>query len=476
MAMSKSKKIILLSIGGFVALLVLIAVTLIYFVDASVYKPRLQAAASEAFGMEVNIGGRFGIGFFPGMLLTMNDVHIRNQGKELVVAEEVRLGLELLPLLHNELHITNISLIHPKITIELGADGKYNFEKPQADGATLPAVNLAEIALSGGTLLYADKQSGGGFDAGDCNLDLRNLLLAGGGTDIKKDISFTAELLCGKIRTKDYTASDLKLSANAKNGTFDFKPVTMGIFGGQGSGSMRADYSGATPLYHVRFVLPQFRIEKLLKTQSPETVTSGPMDFSMNLSLQGRTAQKIKQSATGEAALRGKNLTLKGHDLDLEFSRFESSQNFNLVDVGAFVFAGPVGMVVTKGYNFANVLKGSGGTSTIRTFVSRWKIERGVMYVQDVAMATNRHRMALLGGLDIVNARFVDVTLALVNPKGCAEVQQKISGPFEKPVVEQPNILESIAGPAIKLLKKGRKLLPGGECDVIYTGTVAAPR
>jgi AsmA protein len=475
MAKSKSRKIILLSLGGFVALLVLVAVTMMYFVDANVYKPRLQAAASEALGMEVSVGGRLGIGFFPGMLLTMNDVHIRNQGKELVVAEKVRLGLDLLPLLHDEFRITQISLIHPKITIELGADGKYNFEKPQAAGATLPAANLAKISLSGATLGYTDKQSGGGFDAGDCSLDLRHLLLAGGGTDIMKDLSYTAELNCGEVRTKDYSVTDLKLTANAKNGVFDFKSITMKIFGGQGSGSVQADYSGAAPLYHVGFSLLQFRIEELLKTRSPNKIAEGAMDFSMKLSLQGKAVKEMEESASGEAGLRGENLTLNGHDLDLEFTRFETSQNFNLVDVGAYFFAGPVGLAVTKGYNFANVLKGSGGVSAIPAFVSHWKVERGVMYAQDVAMATNRHRMALLGGLDITNARFVDVTLALLDNKGCAVVRQKISGPFDKPLVEQPSILKSLAGPAIKLLKKGRNLLPGGECEVIYTGSVASP-
>ena len=475
MPMSKAKKIILFSIGGILVLLVLIAVALRYFVDASVYKPRLQAAASEALGMDVSIGGRLGIGFLPGMRLIMNDVHIRNQGKEFVVAKEARLGIALLPLLQNEFRITKITLIHPSITIELGADGKYNFENPQAAGATLPAVDLARMSLSGATILYADKQTGGGFDAGDCDLNLRHLLRAGGGSDIMKHVSFNAELRCGKIQTKDYAVTDLALSVKAKNGVFDFKPVTLGIFGGQGSGSVRADYSGTDPLYQVGYSLQQFRIEELLKTLSPETIAEGAMDFSMDLTLQGKTAQELKQSASGEVTLQGENLTLNGHDLDQEFSRFESSQNFSLLDVGAYFFAGPVGLAVTKGYDFANLLKGSGGVSPIPTFVSKWKVKNGVMYAQDVAMATHKYRMALLGGLDIANARFVDVRLALLDDKGCAVVEQKIKGPFVKPVVEQPNIFTSLAGPAIKLLRKGRRLLPGGGCDVIYTGTVASP-
>jgi len=44
-----------------------------------------------------------------------------------------------------------------------------------------------------------------------------------------------------------------------------------------------------------------------------------------------------------------KNLTLNGRDLDQELSRFESSQHFNLVDVGAFFFAGPVQKLFNMG-------------------------------------------------------------------------------------------------------------------------------
>jgi AsmA protein len=55
-------------------------------------------------------------------------------------------------------------------------------------------------------------------------------------------------------------------------------------------------------------------------------------------------------------------------------------------------------------------------------------------------------------------------------------LNQKISGPFQKPVVEKPNILVSLAGPALKLLKKGRDILPGGKCEVIYAGSVAPPK
>lgn len=475
--MSKSLKIILFAVGGFVGLLVFTAAALVLFVDANVYKPRLESAASAALGMDVRVGGRLGIGFFPGLLVSLEDVHIRNRGADVAFAKEARLGIDLLPLLEKGVRIGRIVLRHPRISIERNRDGRFNFEKPEATGGTLPALDLARVSLSDGTLLYTDKQSGEGFEAGDCSLDVRRLRLSSGKSlDPMKDLSFEGELACGEIRKDDFAVSDLKFSAGGKNGIFDLKPVAMRVFGAQGSGSLQADFSGAVPLHHVRFSLSQFHIEEVFKALSPQKVAEGRMDFSASLSMRGKTVDEMRQTMEGQISLRGENLTLNGIDLDQEFSRFESSQNFNLVDVGAFFFAGPFGLVVTKGYNFASIFQGSGGRSEIRTLVSGWKVEHGVAQAQDVAMATNENRIALQGRLDFVNERFEDVTMALIDTKGCPKVRQKIRGTFAKPVVEKPSILGALTGPALGLLKKGTDLFPGGKCEVFYAGSVAPPK
>ena len=343
-------------------------------------------------------------------------------------AKQARLGIDLLPLLQKKVRIGRIALKQPRISIERDSDGKFNFEKSEVSDKPLPVLDLAKISFSDGTIVYTDQQSGQGFKAGNCNLDLRRLRLSGGARpDLMKRLSFTAQLACGEIRKNDLTVSDLQLTANGKNGVFELKPVTMRIFGAQGSGSIQADFSGSVPRYHVRYSLPQFRSEEFFKTLSPQKVAQGPMDFSANLSMQGKTLSEMKQTADGEVSLRGENLALDGIDLDRVLSRFESSQNFNLVDVGAFFFAGPIGLAVTKGYNFASIFQGSGGHSEIRTLVSDWKVERGVAQAQDVAMATNENRIALQGGLDFVNERFNDVTMATIDAKGCATVRQKIT-------------------------------------------------
>jgi uncharacterized protein involved in outer membrane biogenesis len=293
--------------------------------------------------------------------------------------------------------------------------------------------------------------------------------------DLVKSFAYTAELACGEIRTKDLTVADLKVSVAGTDGVFDLKPVTMRLFGGQGSGSIRVDFSGSAPLYHIQYSLSQFRIAEFLKALSPKHTAEGSMDFSANWSMQGKTPNELKRTANGAASLHGEHLTLNGRDLDRELSRYESSQSFNLVDLGAFFFAGPLGLAVTKGHDFARIVQGSGGTSTIRTLVSDWKVERGVAQATDVALATNKHRIALKGGLDFVNERFADVTVALIDARGCPRVRQTIRGPFRRPVVEKPSVLTFLTGSALKLLNQARDLFRG-QCAVFYAGAVAPPK
>jgi AsmA protein len=475
--MSKSFKIILLAGSGFVALLISIAVALVVFVDVNAYKPRLEATASAALGMEVRIDGRLGIGFFPGLLLTLRDVHILNRGSYIVTTKEARIGVGLLSLLRKEVQARNIMLKQPVISIERDSDGTFNFEKPDAAGASSPALDLAKLSLSDASFLYVDKQSVEGFEAGDCSLVLLRLHLSRGQSrDIMQDLSFTGSLDCGELRAKRFAASDLKVNAEGRDGVFDFKSVTMDVFGTHGSGNIRADFSGATPVYNVRYSLPGFQIKEAFKTLSPQQAAEGTMDFSANLTMQGNTVHGMKRTLRGQISLQGENLILIGTDLDKAFSRYESSQNFNLVDLAAFFYAGPFGLVVTKGYNFASIFQGTEGSSSIHKLVSNWKVERGQAQAQDVAMVTNENRVALQGRLNFVSETFDDVFVALIDARGCAKVQQEMHGTFHKPVVEKPTILQSLSEPTLKLLRKGRDYLTGAECDVFYSGSVAPPK
>jgi uncharacterized protein involved in outer membrane biogenesis len=560
--MTNKRKITLFAAGGLVALLFLTAVALVLFVDVNALKPRLEAAASDALGMEVRIGGRLGIGLFPGFHIVAADLRIRNRGADVASAKKTFLGIELLPLLHKEIRVVKIGMKQPRISIDQDRDGKFNFETPEGEVGKKTAeeakgtgfsLDVAKISLSDAALFYADKKTGEALEAGVFNLDVSRLQFTGGKTpDLPKHLSYTAEFSCkefrkgslavsdlklriegkdglyridpvtaarlvysgpdgkvqadrialgvdnlavggdkkagllrrisfsgtagiGEVRTEGLVVSDLKSAVTGKDGILDLHPVTMRLLGGHGSGSLRADCSGDVPQYRVRYSLSKFRIEEFLKTLSPKNAAKGPMDISATLSMRGKTANEMKRTADGEVSLRGENLTLDGVDLDKVFNRFEASQNFNLVDVGVFFIAGPFAPLITKGYGFASLFGGSGGSSRIGVVVSDWKVERGIALAKDVAMATNEHRVALVGSLDFPNERFDDVTMAVIDGKGCVKARQKIRGSFRKPEVEKVNVVLTVAGPVLRLFTQAKKLL-GGKCEVFYAGSVAPPK
>jgi AsmA protein len=383
----------------------------------------------------------------------------------------------LLPLLHKELRLHRVELTRPHLFVVRDSVGSFDVGRLKSAVVLLAALDGADVSVLDGSILYADSQSAERFEATDLNLRVSRVRLARGtNPQPLKGLSLQAEITCGRIRAGDLLVSALRASVRGKDGVFVLEPGTMRVFGGEMVGSIHADLSGPVPLYQVRCSLPHFRIEEFLTILSPKRAAQGAMGFSAGLSMQGETVSQMVQTTAGAVSLRGEDLLLVDNDLDRRLSRFESSQSFNLVDVGAVFFAGPLGLAVTKGYNFASLFRGSGGTSRVHTVVSDWTVERGVAQAKDVAMATSENRIALRGGLDFVNGRFADVTVAVIDAKGCARVRQVIRGSFGRPVVEKPRVLASLAGPVLKLYKQTRRLFPAAPCVAFYSGSVAAPR
>jgi len=447
-----------------------------WLVDANAYKPRLEAAVSKMLGMELTIGGPMSVSVAPGLLVTLADVRVRSRGSDVVTAKQAQLGIALLPLLAGDVRITSLALDHATVSVTRDRDGQFNYEPAQAASAGLPALDWPRVSLSDTTLVYADARLAHPIEAAACEVAMQGLRLTGGKqTTLMRDVSFTADVTCAALRRGPAQLADLKFAAVAKGGVLQLAPVTLLAFDAKGTWRLQADYSGEAPRYALEGTISQLPIPELFKALALKQTADGRVDLSATLSLQGSTENELRRSLAGRVTLKGRDVTLTGSDLDQAFARFEASQSFNLVDAGAFFIVGPLGLALTKGYDFANLYQGSGGSSRIQTLVSDWKLEGGVARAQDVAMATKANRMALQGRLDFVNERFDDMTMALVDAKGCVKVEQKISGSFGKPVVEKPNLLVSLAGPALNLLKKGGELLLGQECKVFYAGSVAAP-
>ena len=339
-----------------------------------------------------------------------------------------------------------------------------------------PATDIASVSFAQSSFFFADAHSGRDFKAENCGLEVKDLRLAATtSADLMKSLAFAGKLACEHFRTKSLVGSGVKVEVRGSDGVFKLEPITLEIFGGEGQATVTADFTAAESVYRIRSSISKLQIADFSKTELPQKLGEGTLDFSANLTMRGTIQNGVMRSATGEAQLHGDNLVLEVGDLDKEFSRYESTQNFNLVDVGAFFLAGPIGLALTKGYDYSRILKKSEGRTTIRTLVSKWKVERGVAEAEDVALATAENRVAMQGGLDFVNDSYDDVTVALVGPEGCVRVQQKIHGSFRKPEVEKPNVVTTVTGPVRKLINKGKSLL-GEKCTVFYSGSVAPPK
>jgi uncharacterized protein involved in outer membrane biogenesis len=474
--MSKPLKLTVFAAGAVLAIAVLAAVIMLLSWRGHA-KAQLEAAASDALGMEVKIDGPLVLKFFPSAAVTIEQVHIRGHAAELVAASEATLDIQLVSLLRRQVRIPRIEMRHVTLSVERGRDGRFNFQGSSPRASAIPDIESTDVVLTDLTFGYRNRQEGTSVQASACNVAASDLrITATKGADLMKNLSFSAKVACEQIKTRVLPMTDVKFSAKCGNGVLETKNVALRAFGGEGSAAVRADFAGAVPAYRLHGVLSKFRLEEFSKNFSQKKLGEGLMDFSTDLKMSGDDADAMIASSEGEASLHGSDLTLEVGDLDNELAHYKSTQRFNLVDLGAFLLAGPIGLAVTKGYDYAKVVDSSGGSSQVPTLLSEWHVEHGVAQARDVAMSTKANRVALKGNLDFVNDSFQDVIVAVLNGHGCATVEQKVHGSFSHPDVEKPNVMISLAGPALHLVRKASHALGGGHCEAFYTGSLPPPQ
>jgi hypothetical protein len=473
--MNAMKKKVLFILGGVAAALVLAVVVFTLTFNINYYRPRIEAAASGATGLEVRINGRMGLSFFPSGV-SAKDIHVTNKGGEIISLENLKLGAELMPLLKKQLKVTSCELVKPAVTIVKDADGKYNFEsteKKSTKGQPGAVFSLNDLKLSKGVLVYIDKKTGEKTEFKDFNLAISVVDTSG---KIIKNIAFTGNMDCREVRKRDLKIDNVKSPVKAEKGVIYLMSLTMDIFGAKAEGDATADKSEVDAVYKINLKVSKLDFEKLQESFGTKKVIGGKGDLYASLTMKEKGSRNLMNSMDGTFSLRGDNLVMYTMDLDKVLSSYETSQKFNLVDLGAFFIVGPLSTVALKGYRYGDVYNQTrGGRGAITQFISHWKIRDGVADATDCALATHHNRVALKGKLDLVGKRYDNVIVALLDDKGCAKFKQGISGPFGGPRVGAVNAVESLAGPIFNLYRKAKRFVQGGKCEVFYNGSVQQP-
>jgi uncharacterized protein involved in outer membrane biogenesis len=474
--MAKRKKRALLIVGG-AALALLLLVFFVLLFGGRALKPRIEATASKALGMDVQVRGRVGLSWFPAFAVSVADIAVMDDGSDVATAAKAEVELKFLPLITGKVRISRIDLVKPTLFLVRQKDGKLNIGKPGGRSKGHPLA-LKKLSVSEGRLIFTDLKNGG-------EIALEGIEITAGGIRAGrtpdggplKALSFSADIRCRSIRAGTLAITDLIMGIVGKNGVFDAADIRLNVFGGQGNGAMHADLTGAEPQFALALSEKALKIEQLLRGSSDAKNIEGLADLAADLTAKGKTVGEVKRSLRGQASLSGENIVLNGLDIDDVTSSLLRSRRFNLVDVGSFFLAGPLGPALTRGYRFGDLFVDSqGGKSVITRLVSVWKIEQGVAQAVDVAMATEKRRLAMTGGLNFAESRFDDVVVAVVHQDGCAAIKQKIRGPFSSPEIGNIDIFTSLTSPVTNLLKSAGKLFSNKPCEVFYAGSVAPPK
>ena len=222
----------------------------------------------------------------------------------------------------------------------------------------------------------------------------------------------------------------------------------------------------------MKFDVTKFYAEEMFTTFLEDTLVTGPLSLSMEVNFSGSESEKMLQNLKGQINLSGKDLTFYGMDVDILIEKFKRSQSFNLVDLGAVVLAGPVGIAVTKGSDYAQVLlTNKGESSNITKLVSNWNLVNGEFIIEDAAFSTTKNRIASIGAINFAQDS-LDLTIALLNSFGCSVFSQRVYGNMNSPTFGKVKVVGTVLAPVTNLVDD----MLGNDCEVFYSGSVVHPK
>jgi len=274
------------------------------------------------------------------------------------------------------------------------------------------------------------------------------------------------------FQTNKFNLDSMDIFVSVKNGLYEIVPKAKGFFGSKGHGVFISQPWSKKPIYRLKYSVPQFAAEDLFASFFNDSVLSGNMSFSIDVEMIGDNWDNLYRELNGSIYIEGRDLLLYGLDVDKVLKRIERSQNFTLIDVGAVLLAGPVGLAVTKGSDLAVLIASNPGeVSNIPKLVSNWDIQNGKLIMNDVAFATNKNRIAANGFVDIVEEK-LDITIAVLNKDGSSKISQNVQGSLENPQFGEIKVLQSLLAPVTNLFNSILRL----PTEIFYDGSVKHPK
>ncbi len=215
--------------GIVVAILSVIILVLPFLIDVNAFRPRIESELTNALGRKVTVGN-LGLSLISGSL-TADNIAIADDpsfsNSPFIQAQKLNVGVEMLPLiLSKTLHVTDLTLTQPKVSLLRDRSGKWNFSTlgsaspaKQSGGVPPSSAGQAPAASSGNSAAKQKPPAGTG-----------PMPASSGAAKPESESSIEQNLSVGKLSIKDGQISVADTGSRAKPRVYRNVDVTVKNF------------------------------------------------------------------------------------------------------------------------------------------------------------------------------------------------------------------------------------------------------
>jgi AsmA protein len=469
------KRTLFLSLAAAVLLALAAAALLVTRIDLAALTQQMEVRLSAAFSLEVKVLGETRLRLWPWPRAVIADILVRAGEKEVLRVPRATATIALLPLLRGQMRVANLALEEPVLTVRRDADGsitpRWKEKRKEVEpGQAQPPLLVAKITAEGGTIHFTDRVTDSVAELEGITLELGDLHRGADGR-----LAFAGELRAERLRVNRLEMRQLRGTLSAEKGVYRAAPMRGTLYGSKATFSLETDRSGTRPAWRLELAAEGLSLAELFRSLAGRALYEGQVDMRMKLSATG--PGRLVNHLDGTVEVTGNHLTQHGFDLDGFVQSLRKSHHVDLVDVGAYLVVGPVGALLSRGFDLAVIYREmhEEKSQAIDRLAFHWTLENGIARAKDVALRTKENRVAVHGAIDLPQRRYEGITLAVLDSQGCATLTEEISGPLTKPSVQPISLLQTLTGPLAGLLEKVREIIDPGECKPFYEGTVTHP-
>lgn len=457
-----------------------------YFYAMHALKPLTEVIMTQEIGVPLLLNGKLRVSVLGGIRIYLEDVVLMNESSHLVSARQAKIRLDARALLKKEIRISRLEIKQALVTFGQNRLGKYNFQIPPPETPEvlakphyikLPPID--RVRVTQGIILYQEERSGSKLLLAGFEMNVDKITEPGESiTDFLQEMTIVGDLAFARLQTNRFQFSNMAFRMSGQNGRLHLSRILPPDTQGAWQGGVDIDISGGKPALRVDYRISRYPLENLISSFSEKEILTGNVNFSLQLTAQGRNEKELLQTLDGRLSMTGEQLVVYGANLDTLLEKFDNTQNYNLVDIGSIFFLGFLGPLITKGYDFAKLYQAaqSGVKSEVRELRTDFVIRKGVMDTRDVALSTAKNRIVLKGKIDLPQEKFDEVTFALVDQDGCATMTQEVNGSFKKPDIQGISIIAVVLGPIVRGVSSiGESIFGKPKCSPFYTGEVRHP-